>query len=143
MAAQSATFDGSDPMRLAVGLREVNYLIKNWETKTTYCNFGEFKNELLTPQNKEELLKAASKNAFWDYDKSDTMNVKCKRDPQVVRALVGLTDDNLNLKNVSKYRRMIAVHKDSPRVSRVTAIYRPLSEKCKPPTRLTINSCAS
>eukprot|EP01041_Mallomonas_annulata_P001857 gene1857-3603_t len=84
--------------RLKKGLREVDYLLDHWDEKTTYCNFGEFQRELLDTKNKEKLMEAAAKGGLLDYDKSDTMNVVCKRDPQVVRAFLGLTsDDNPNL----------------------------------------------
>lgn len=82
--------------------REVAYLIDNWEDRTTYCNFGEFQRELLLPENKEKLFAAAKEFSLWDYDKSKTMNVMCKRDPQVVRAFLGLTPDNLLLNQAEK-----------------------------------------
>ena len=37
------------------------------------------------------------------------MNVRCKRDPQVVRAFSGLTNDNLLLKNAEKLMKKPAV----------------------------------
>ena len=94
--------DLNDPKRLVLGLRELTYLSDNWLRKTTLCNFGEFTSELLTADKKEELYAAASKAAFWDYDKTATMTVKCKKDPQVVRAFAGLTNDNLLLFNADK-----------------------------------------
>lgn len=96
-AAPQVQVNFNDPQRLKLGLREVNFLLNNWEEKTVYCNFGEFQNELLAPENKEKLFKAAAEFSILDYDKSKTMNVKCKRDPQVVRAFLGLTPDNLLL----------------------------------------------
>lgn len=94
--------DLNDPKRLVLGLKELTFLSDNWLRKTTLCNFGEFTSELLTVENKKDLMAAASKAAFWDYDKTDTMNVRCKKDPQVVRAFAGLTNDNLLLKNADK-----------------------------------------
>ena len=84
-AAQQIEVSPNDLNRLKLGLREVNYLIENWDEKTTYCNFGEFQRELLLPENKGKLLDAAKEFSLWDYDKTKTMNVMCKRDPQVVR----------------------------------------------------------
>lgn len=102
--AEAATYtvDPNDITRLKRGLREVNYLLDNWDTKTTYCNFGELQSGLLESQNKEKLLAAAKKYGILDYDKSETMNVKCKADPEIVRAFVGLTNENLTLKNADK-----------------------------------------
>jgi hypothetical protein len=54
-------------------------------------------------------MKAAKETGILDYDKSATMNVKCKRDPQVVRAFLGLTDDNLVLKQADKLMKSSAV----------------------------------
>ena len=84
-AAQQIEVSPNDLNRLKLGLREVNYLIENWDEKTTYCNFGEFQRELLLPENKGKLLDAAKEFSLWDYEKTKTMNVMCKRDPQVVR----------------------------------------------------------
>jgi hypothetical protein len=84
-AAQQVEVASNDLNRLKLGLREITYLIDNWDEKTTYCNFGEFQRELLLPENKAKLLDAAKEFSLWDYDKSKTMNVMCKRDPQVVR----------------------------------------------------------
>lgn len=84
-AAQQIEVSSNDLNRLKLGLREITYLIDNWDEKTTYCNFGEFQRELLLPENKAKLLDAAKEFSLWDYDKSKTMNVMCKRDPQVVR----------------------------------------------------------
>ena len=97
-----ASVDLDDLTRLKRGLREINYLLDNWETKTTYCNFGELQSGLLEKENKEKLLDAAKKYGILDYDKSETMNVKCKQDPEMVRAFVGLTNENLTLKYAEK-----------------------------------------
>ena len=96
-AAPAQVVEMNDPSRLKKGLRELDYLLTNWDAKTTYCNFGEFQRDLLKPENKKKLLKAAAETGLLDYDKSATMNVVCKKDPQVVRAFVGLTKDNLIL----------------------------------------------
>lgn len=94
--------DQNDVTRLKRGLREITFLLDNWDEKTTYCNFGEFQRELLAPDKKKELFEAAAKNALWDYDKTATMNVMCKRDPQVVRAFLGLTPENVVLNQAEK-----------------------------------------
>jgi hypothetical protein len=96
------TFDFTNIQRLKTGLKELDYLLKNWKDKTLYCNFGEFQTDLLAPENKEKLLVAAAETGLLDYDKSKTMIVKCKRDPQMVRAFLGLTPDNLNLNGAEK-----------------------------------------
>jgi hypothetical protein len=96
-AAQQVVVSPNDVNRLKLGLREINYLLDHWEEKTTYCNFGEFQRELLLPENKEALMKAAKETGLLDYDKSKTMRVMCKRDPEVVRAFIGMTKDNLLL----------------------------------------------
>jgi hypothetical protein len=99
------TFDFNDLYRLKRGLKELNYLLDYWNEKTLYCNFGEFQRELLTPENKKSLLAAAAETGLLDYDKSKTMNVMCKRDPQMVRAMLGLTPDNLTLSGADKLLR--------------------------------------
>lgn len=96
-AVTIAEIPTNDLARLSKGLREVDYLIDNWSEKTTYCNFGEVQRDMLDIKNKDKLILAAKKGGLLDYDKSDTMNVVCKKDPQVVRAFLGLTPDNLNL----------------------------------------------
>lgn len=96
-AKQQIEVDPTDLTRLKRGLKEVNYLLDHWDEKTVYCNFGEFKRELLLPENKQELMKAAASTGLLDYDKSATMNVMCRSDPEVVRAFLGLTQENLLL----------------------------------------------
>jgi hypothetical protein len=96
-AAQQVAVDPADLKRLRLGLREVSYLLEKWDEKTTYCNFGEFQRELLLPENKERLFQAARETGLLDYDKSKTMNVMCRKDPEVVRAFLGLTKENLLL----------------------------------------------
>lgn len=88
-ASEAKVMDFNDINRLKYGLREINYLLDNWDEKTTYCNFGEFQNDLLIPENKLKLLKAAAETGLLDYDKSATMNVLCRKDPQVVRGFLG------------------------------------------------------
>jgi len=100
-AAPATVVDANDLNRLRLGLREVSYLVDHWEEKTTYCNFGELTNDLLAVDNKEKLYEEAKKGSLWEKSES-TMNIKCKRDPQVVRAFVGLTDDNLLLRGVDR-----------------------------------------
>eukprot|EP01036_Dinobryon_divergens_P027161 gene27161-35886_t len=90
----AVVFQFDDISRLKRGLREVNFLLDHWDEKTLYCNFGEFQRELLTVKNKEKLLVAAAETGLLDYDKSATMNIVCRRDPEVVRAFLGLSPDN-------------------------------------------------
>ena len=75
------------------------------DEKTLYCNFGEFKRELLLPENKKDLLIAAASTGLLDYDKSATMNIKCRADPEVVRAFLGLTQENLLLSKADDLMR--------------------------------------
>ena len=95
-AAQQVIVSPDDITRLRRGLQEINYLLDHWDEKTTYCNYGQFKNELLSAANKDKLLEAA-KEPILLYDKSATMNIMCKKDPEVVRAFLGLTKENLVL----------------------------------------------
>ena len=90
-AREAKTMRSDDLNRLKYGLKEVNFLLDHWEEKTTYCNYGELQRELLSPENKEKLLEAAALTGLLDYDKSATMNVMCRKDPQVVRGFLGLT----------------------------------------------------
>ena len=99
--AADLTMDANDIRRLKVGLSTINILLKDWTEKTTYCNFGEVKREMMADGNEATLLKEAAAGGLLDYDKSATMNVMCKRDPQIVRAYLGLepsTGNNLFLK---------------------------------------------
>lgn len=96
----SATEAFDDISRLKKGLREISYLLDNWDEKTTYCNFGEVQKDILKTENKKKLLIAAAKTSFFDYDKSATMNVMCRKDPLVVRAFLGLTKENPTLSRV-------------------------------------------
>jgi len=96
-AKEAKTMRFDDLNRLKYGLKEVNFLLDHWDEKTTYCNYGELQRELLSPENKDKLLEAAALTGLLDYDKSATMNVMCRKDPQVVRGFLGLTDDNLVL----------------------------------------------
>lgn len=96
IATIKSTSDVVDPsvLRLKQGLGQLDYLLSHWEEKTTYCNFGEFQRELLLPENKQKLMKAAAETGLLDYDKSATMNIMCRRDPEMVRAMVGLRPDD-------------------------------------------------
>ena len=96
----AVTYDFNDLTRLKRGLQEISYLIDNWDDKTTYCNFGEFKMELMDAKNKEGLISAAKDSGL--LDKSKTMNVMCKRDPEVVRAFLGLTTENLTMQKADQ-----------------------------------------
>lgn len=101
-AAPAKVYDFNDINRLVRGLKEIDYLLDHWDEKTTYCNFGEFQRDLLKTENKEKLFKAAAETGLLDYDKSATMNIVCRKDPQVVRAFLGLTDDNTVLNKADK-----------------------------------------
>ena len=52
----SESFGEKDLDRLKQGEKQIDYLLNNWRKKTTYCNFGEFNNELLDPANKKKLM---------------------------------------------------------------------------------------
>jgi hypothetical protein len=110
-SAQAVDYKFDDISRLKRGFQEVSYLLDHWEEKTTYCNFGEVKTEMLGSNNKEMLYSAARDSGL--LDKSKTMNVRCKRDPEVVRAFVGLTNENTVL------RRADALMKAPTALSRV------------------------
>mmetsp|Transcript_8980 Transcript_8980/g.11318 ORF Transcript_8980/g.11318 Transcript_8980/m.11318 type:complete len:267 (+) Transcript_8980:53-853(+) len=85
-----------DRSKLKVGLEALNDLIENWETKTLNCNFAEIDPSLLAVSNKDELLKKATTNALMQKD-SSVILTKCKRDPEIVRLVLGL-DTKLNKK---------------------------------------------
>lgn len=91
--------------RLKLGLSQIQYLINHWDEKTIYCNFGEFQRELLLPENKERLYKAAAETGLLDYDKSKTMNVMCRRDPEMVRAYLGFKEENPTLRRADLLMR--------------------------------------
>eukprot|EP01038_Epipyxis_sp_PR26KG_P005056 gene5056-7058_t len=95
----SQSIDMNDITRFKKGLREIDFLLSNWDKKTIYCNFGELQRDLLSNKNKDKLIAAAAVGGLLDYDKSATMNVVCRQDPEIVRAFVGLTNENLTLKN--------------------------------------------
>jgi len=78
------------------GYKALQLLVDKWEEKTTYCNFGELQRDILSVKNKEVLYKVAAKGSLLDYDKSDTMNVMCKKDPMIVRAYAGLYPESGN-----------------------------------------------
>jgi len=91
MVALTGASTEEDLTRLKKGLGGLDILLSNWAEKTTYCNFGELNREILAVENKEALEKAAAECGLLDYAcQAKTMNVKCKRDPQVVRAYLGL-----------------------------------------------------
>ncbi len=89
--------DGTIQMeKIKKGYKGLQLLIDKWDEKTTYCNFGELQRDILSVKNKDVLYKAAAKGSLLDYDKSDTMNVMCKKDPMTVRAYVGLYPESGN-----------------------------------------------
>jgi hypothetical protein len=96
------TSSSGELLKVKRGLLQLNYLLDNWKEKTTYCNIGEFQTELLLPENKEQLMKAAAETGLLDYDKSATMKIKCRQDPEMVRAYLGLKDNNNVLRNIEK-----------------------------------------
>ena len=63
----AVNYKSSDLRRLKQGLNELDYLLENWDKKTTYCNFGEFQRELLDEKNKEKLLQAAEEGFTMRY----------------------------------------------------------------------------
>lgn len=89
------SFKDKEIIRWKKGLLQVNDLLSNWEDKTTYCNYGEFQNELLSKDRKEQLIeKVKESKGLLDYDKTATMKVKCRRDPEMVRAYFGWKPEN-------------------------------------------------
>ncbi len=107
----------NDLRRLKVGLKNVNNLIDNWIDKTTYCNFGEVQRKMMEAGEKELLLKNAAEGGLLDYDKSKTMDVLCKRDPQIVRAYLGLepsTGNTVLYKAEKLMKNSIATDKVDP-----------------------------
>lgn len=107
--AYPSEFSVNDPRRLKQGLQQLDYLLANWEEKTTYCNFGELQRELLYVENKAKLVKIAGGTGLLDYDKSKTMNVRCRKDPDMVRAYIGLKPENPTLANADKLMRRVDV----------------------------------
>eukprot|EP01040_Poterioochromonas_malhamensis_P001419 gene1419-1503_t len=68
------SFKDKEIIRWKKGLLQVNDLLSNWEDKTTYCNYGEFQNELLSKDRKEQLIeKVKESKGLLDYDKTATM----------------------------------------------------------------------
>ena len=108
-AIQQVEYAPNDIQRLKRGYQEIDFLLSNWDEKTTYCNFGVFQNELLKPENKQKLMIAAKETGLLDYDKSATMNILCKRDPDVVRAFLGTTKDNLVLSKAEALMKKTAI----------------------------------
>ena len=107
----------NDLRRLKVGLKNINNLIDNWIDKTTYCNFGEVQRKMMGAGEKELLLKNAAEGGLLDYDKSKTMDVLCKRDPQIVRAYLGLepsTGNTVLYKAEKLMKNLIAIDKVDP-----------------------------
>lgn len=89
--------DGTIQMeKIKKGYKGLQLLVDKWDEKTTYCNFGELQRDILSVKNKDVLYKAAAKGSLLDYDKSDTMNIMCKKDPMTVRAYVGLYPESGN-----------------------------------------------
>jgi len=82
--------------KIKKGYKGLQLLVDKWDEKTNYCNFGELQRDILSVKNKEVLYKVAAKGSLLDYDKSDTMNVVCKKDPMIVRAYVGLYPESGN-----------------------------------------------
>lgn len=93
--SSSISFKDKEVQRWRRGLQQLNDLLAHWDDKTTYCNYGEFQNELLTKDQKEQLIeKVKESKGLLDYDKSATMKVRCRRDPEMVRAYFGYKPDN-------------------------------------------------
>jgi hypothetical protein len=96
IAIESNTIDPNDINRLKKGYLQLNYLMNNWDEKTNYCVFGEIKKELLSDDNKNELIDKAKYGSTLDKNPA-TVNIKCKRDPQVVREFLGLGNEAIGL----------------------------------------------
>jgi hypothetical protein len=106
VAADTTTTDANQIKRLKVGYNQLSYLVRNWDEKTNYCVFGEIKRELLSDDNKYELIESAKFGSTLDKNPA-TVNIKCKRDPQVVREFLGLGNEPvaLALKNAEALMR--------------------------------------
>ena len=98
--------ESSEISRLRIGYNQLNYLLKNWDEKTNYCVFGEIKKELLSNDMKDELIQKSKYGGTLDKN-PDTINIKCKRDPEVVRQFLGLGNEPiaLSLKNAESLMR--------------------------------------
>eukprot|EP00617_Octactis_speculum_P005464 CAMPEP_0185776514 /NCGR_PEP_ID=MMETSP1174-20130828/85918_1 /TAXON_ID=35687 /ORGANISM="Dictyocha speculum, Strain CCMP1381" /LENGTH=204 /DNA_ID=CAMNT_0028464495 /DNA_START=173 /DNA_END=787 /DNA_ORIENTATION=- len=89
MTPSSAKVDVDDISRLKLGLAQLDILLADWDSATLNCKYAEVNKQLLEDKNKEALLDAATQNAM--FDKGSTKSI-CKRDPEIVRLVLGLTD---------------------------------------------------
>ena len=86
----------ADLALLRRGLRDLEGLVDNWQERTVNCKYAEVNRNLLGASSKAELLEESKKNALIAKN-SKAVQTLCKRDPEVVRQVLGL-DGRLNQK---------------------------------------------
>lgn len=89
-SAAESSYSKADFTRLKRGLYQLEVLLDQWDEATLNCNYAEVNKDLLSSDNKQALLSAASESAL--FAKGTTTKNICKRDPEVVRKVMGLTD---------------------------------------------------
>ena len=77
-------------------LPDLEALVDNWQERTVNCKYAEVNRGLLETSAKQELLVESTKNALV-VKNSKAVKTLCKRDPEVVRQVMGL-DGKLNAK---------------------------------------------
>ena len=87
-----AAVETTELSRLKIGYNQLRILLRDWDERTNYCVFGEIKKELLSADNKQELIEEAKFGSTLDKNPA-TVNIKCKRDPEVVRQFLGLGNE--------------------------------------------------
>jgi len=97
LAAPTAEAPVSDAANLRDGLQRIEALVEDWDAATLNCRFAEVNRDLLQSENKDELLKEATKNALMSKN-AKAIKTLCKRDPEAVRLILGL-DSTLNKKS--------------------------------------------
>jgi hypothetical protein len=78
----------ADTLKLRQGLGQLTFLLDNWVEATTNCKYAEVNKELLSVENKEELLDAAAKSVL--FDKGKTSRTLCKRDAEALRFIMAV-----------------------------------------------------
>ena len=86
----------ADLALLRRGLADLEALVDNWQERTVNCKYAEVNRGLLETSAKQELLVESTKNALV-VKNSKAVKTLCKRDPEVVRQVMGL-DGKLNAK---------------------------------------------
>mgnify|MGYP004087414357 FL=1 len=97
--AAGAAADSTPAADLALlrrGLADLEALVDNWQERTVNCKYAEVNRGLLETSAKQELLVESTKNALV-VKNSKAVKTLCKRDPEVVRQVMGL-DGKLNAK---------------------------------------------